>query len=119
MGVDITTNLINVRTHYNWYSWRLFINLAIENGWKQKGTEAPLVIDSDGNIDHNLSINPEDWDGSYLENHYQHVTAEDAQNIAIALETVQLDKVSQIDRELVPILKDFIRICRHGGFYIG
>lgn len=84
MGMDLLGR--GVDFHFNWTNWRRVLELAYRYGWVPAGTE----LDHFGKVDEELAEqyrHPyEDWDGTYFGNSFQWVTAEDAANIAQALE---------------------------------
>ena len=78
-------------------SWCKVLELAYEYGWQPAGTEPGQWIDSStGELDEQMSPNPDEWDGSYFGNCFQWVTDEDAAHIADALEPA-LDDIPDID----------------------
>jgi hypothetical protein len=122
------------------HGWRAVLALAHDyGGWVPAGTQAPRFDDGP----------PEDdWSGTYFSNDYQRVTAEDARNLAEALERALPDvprektwprKVLRavdgresegMPDDLNPLehfsgpqgrqyLEAFIRFCRAGEFVIG
>jgi hypothetical protein len=78
-------------------SWRKVLELAFEYGWKPAGTEPGRWVDpSTGELDKQMSPNPDEWDGTYFGNESQWVTDEDAAHIADALEQA-LDDIPDFD----------------------
>ncbi len=101
----------------NWSGWRKVFELAIENGWKPAGTKPPdeKVIKQfygDNAPPHPMADNR---NGSYFSNDLQLVTAEDAANMADALDRSLEFKITG-DGEW---LRKFIRFARSGDFTIG
>jgi hypothetical protein len=118
--------------------WKRLLELARGHGWEPMGTESP---------DLEPDFSPrKDWDGSYFSNDYQTVTAEDARNLADALERAIADlpnrhakdaeeKSSKGAPEATGVsaspnqwlsdqaerkrIREFIRYCRAGEFVIG
>ena len=58
---------------------------------------------------------PDRWDGGYISNDFQIVTAEDAANMADALDRSLEFNVTDADEYII----DFIRFVRGGSFEIG
>ena len=58
---------------------------------------------------------PDRWDGGYISNDFQIVTAEDAANMADALDRSVEFNVTDDDEYII----DFIRFARGGAFKIG
>ncbi len=58
---------------------------------------------------------PDRWDGGYISNDFQIVTAEDAANMADALDRSLEFNVTDDDEDII----DFIRFARGGAFKIG
>jgi len=79
-------------------SWSKILELAYEYGWKPQGTEPGEWYDENGELDKQLSPNPDEWDGTYFSNDYQLVTDEDAANIADALQRA-LDDIPDFDTD--------------------
>ena len=78
-------------------SWRKVLELAHEYGWKPAGTEPCRWYDAEtGELDEQMSPDPDEWDGTYFSNDLQYVTDEDAANIADALERA-LDDIPDFD----------------------
>jgi hypothetical protein len=126
----------------NWSNWEALLALAYLFGWEGPGTLPPDLRDQ-----HGQPIYPadtfKDWSGTYFSNSYQRVTAEDAHNLAEALERA-LRSGGVLDREALgrrqfltevsknPVVdpsvwcgerrelaQEFIAFCRAGGFVIG
>jgi len=113
------------------FGWCRLLKLAQDYGWVPRGTQPPsLWADSPPEQD-------EKWDGTYFSNDSQGVTAEDASNLADALERAlpdlpelkTIDPHAQLTDEVTAqdyfsgpdgkeMLKDFITICRNGSFSI-
>jgi hypothetical protein len=122
------------------HGWRAVLDLAHDyGGWVPAGTQAPQFDDEP----------PwHDWSGTYFSNDRQLVTAEDARNLADALEralsdvprektwvtkvlrTVDGREFEGMPDDLNPLehfsgpdgrryLEEFIRFCRAGEFVIG
>jgi|SRR5215217_1584142 hypothetical protein len=115
MGVDISGKGGDV--HFNWQTWRALLTLAYDYGWKPAGTEPGRWVDPEtGELDEQMSPNPDEWDGSYFTNGFQWVTDEDAAHIADALEQALDDILGGEGKQRV---SDFIAYCRAGVFSIG
>jgi len=103
MGMDLIGR--NDVFSLNWTGWRLMYETAVNNGWEPVGTEpnerAPQM--------------PDRWDGGYFSNDFQIVTAEDAANMADALDRSLEFNVTDDDEYII----DFIRFARGGAFKIG
>jgi hypothetical protein len=98
---------------FNNGTWREVLKLAYDYGWKPAGTEPGRWIDETGELDKQLSANPETWDSiDYFSNSFQWVTDEDAANIARALERALEDFPNK------DTVRDFVDYCRVGGFSI-
>jgi hypothetical protein len=100
------------------YLWREILNLAHEYGWNPKGTKAPSLYYGD---DSTPAACP-NWDGSYFENSYQLVEADDSANIAEALERAlphTHDYLFNDGTGYRALLQKFIDLCRAGSFHIG
>ena len=103
---------------FNNTSWCKMLKLAYEYGWKPAGTEPGQWINSEtGEVDEQMSPDPDEWDGTYFTNDSQWVTEEDAANIADALERAVEDESDPSDEGLHWV-RDFIAFCRAGEFYI-
>jgi hypothetical protein len=103
---------------FNNWSWYQVLELAYEYGWKPAGTEPGQWCDPEtGELDEQLSPDPDEWDGTYFSNDHQWVTDEDAANIADALERALEDKPDSSD-EAKQWVRDFIAFCRAGAFFI-
>jgi len=73
------------------------LELAYGYGWELAGTEPGRWVDtSTGELDEQLSPDPDEWHGSYFGNDAQWVTDEDAARIADALEQA-LDDIPDFD----------------------
>jgi len=117
MGVALG-NVAGDHQHLNWASYRALLELAHEYGWQPTGTEPGQWCDPEtGELDSQLSPDPDEWDGTYVSNDYQWVTKEDAANIAEALERALEDKQG-FGNEAKHWIRDFIAFCRGGDFYI-
>jgi hypothetical protein len=68
-------------------NWKRALELARAYGWKPVGTDPPDIRDQDDDP----ACDWTGWSGTYTECEYQHVRAEDAANIADALELALLD----------------------------
>jgi hypothetical protein len=101
--------------HLNNATWREVLNIAHDYGWEPAGTEPGEWIDPEtGELDEQLYLDPETWDGNYVSNCAQWVTDADAADIADALE-----RALQGDEELnIDLLREFITFCRAGAFSI-
>ena len=125
-------------------NWKRALDLARAYGWKPEGTDPPDIRDQDDDPACDWS----GWSGTYTECEYQHVRAEDAANLADALELALLDipqrsvierdapgvfsgvRGVSVPREENPIewfyrparraeLVRLMEFCRAGGFEIG
>lgn len=104
----------------NWTGWRTAFELALACGWAPEGTLPPPGLE-DG------------WTGTYFSNDFQEVTATDAAALADALkraigagaeELMDSDegfcKFFADDVQLYEDrIREFVGLCRQGGFYIG
>ena len=84
MGMDLCGAEGN--EYFSNVSWYKILKLAYEYGWQPQGTEVGGWYDENGELNRQLSPDPEEWDGTYFSNDFQWVTDEDASNIADALE---------------------------------
>jgi hypothetical protein len=126
MGMDLTNKAGGTERFSN-ASWREILMLAYEYGWKPAGTEAGAWIDPEtGELNKQLSPDPDEWDGDYFSNSFQWVTEEDAASIADALERALKDKAER-DTDSSPEyfsgegkqkIRAFIAFCRVGEFFI-
>src|SRR5215210_2459479 len=116
MGVSLT-NVEGHHQHLSWSSYRDLLGLAYEYGWKPCGTEPGQWYDENGELNEQMSPDPEKWSGRYFSNDYQWVTDEDAANIADALERALEDQPNSCD-EGFQWVRDFIAFCRAGAFSI-
>lgn len=94
MGMDLSGAGGN--EYFSNVAWYKILKLAYEYGWQPQGTEAGQWYDENGELNRQLSPDPEEWDGTYFSNDFQWVTDEDAANIADALERA-LDDVPDVD----------------------
>jgi hypothetical protein len=84
---------------FNNTSWCKMLELAYEYGWKPAGTEPGQWFNSEtGEVDEQMSPDPDEWDGNYFTNDFQWVTDEDAAHIADALERA-LDDIPDFDTD--------------------
>ena len=136
MGMD----LINRQgtTHFTVYVWGKILALARMYGWKPTGTQAPKdwAEEEEGRV----------WDGGYVWNGGQIVIADDAEELADALERAlddipgfyaawhkadisedggplipveeNLSPLEALSGENKPVVKEFIAFCRQGAFEI-
>jgi len=99
--------------------WKHLLELAREHGWEPMGTR---IFGRGPDFPR-----PEDWDGGYVSSDYQTVMAEDARNLADALERLIPDlpelPVGPQERfsgqEGRKLVREFIDYCRAGEFVIG
>jgi hypothetical protein len=138
MSYHLSSQTTVSREKFSRDAWTKLLSLAISYGWQPMGTLPPSRIELYG-------MEPEDWDGVYLTNDGQTVTAEDAWALAVALEK-SLDDIPDFNIELgwgaksrkeddQPDVKDvhpfeyfagdekqhlieFIKFCRLGSFII-
>jgi hypothetical protein len=97
MGMDL--NGAGGYLHFSNTSWCKMLELAYGYGWKLAGTEPGQWVDpSTGELDEQMYLNPDEWDGSYFGNCFQRVTHEDAAHIADALEQA-LDDIPDLDTD--------------------
>ena len=114
MGVSLGGGGENNRhVALSWGGFHELLELAYENGWEPMGTEAPMLHYNDGRVER-----AKDWCGTYNSNNYQIVTADDAANIAAALEKVW-DDIPDNPHGWKCLVKEFIELCRGGSFHIG
>jgi hypothetical protein len=106
-------------------TWGHLIDVAQRYGWEPAGTHPPEFEVWHGGI-HELGVvevmalqvqKAVRWDKSnYYTNDHQEVTAEDAANLADALEAaMQRGEALEGDE---PFLRDLVDLCRAGAFYI-
>ena len=99
-------------------SWRDVLELAHLYGWKPAGTEPGQWCDPEtGELDEQLSGDPDEWCGTYFGNDYQWVTAEDAANMADALERAR-GGMPDLGGEAKRKISGFVAFCRAGAFFI-
>jgi hypothetical protein len=89
MGVDLYGKQGHM--YFNWTGWRKILALANQYGWQPMGTQAPGPLLSVEGEELEPGWNDDDWKGDYFSNDRQRVTAEDAVNIAAALERAPED----------------------------
>jgi hypothetical protein len=109
-------------------TWREVLKLAYDHGWKPAGTKPPAlpIYREDGTVIEEQTEAYrqayEDWNATnYYTNDFQWVTAEDAGNIADALErALEEDETSGegLAQSYIDYLREFITFCRAGGFTI-
>ena len=73
---------------WNWIGWLMIWRMAIDYGWEPAGTVLELCLTDDPEEEAKLK---REWDGDYTTNEWQTVTAEDALNLAAALEKALVD----------------------------
>lgn len=90
----------NLGEGFNIATWHSLFGLATIFGWEPRGTIMPCWVDKETGertplpcCDPNNSregewIEDDDWDGSYFSNDCQEINADDAKNLAEALERV-------------------------------
>jgi hypothetical protein len=93
-------------------TWGHLIDVAQRYGWEPAGTHPPDVEVMALQVQKAVR-----WDKSnYYTNDHQEVTAEDAANLADALEAaMQRGEALEGDE---PFLRDLVDLCRAGAFYI-
>lgn len=123
---------------WDFFRWHKLLRIALRHGWEPAGTLLPLV--------ETVEFPEEDWDGGYVSNDHQLVTAEDAAALADALERAlptisdtntltdaerdQLESVDEAELAASDLrwlsgpdwktaIREFIIFCRAGGFTIG
>jgi hypothetical protein len=95
MGMDL--NGAGGYQRFSNTSWCKMLELAHMYGWKPAGTEPGQWVDqSTGELNEQMSPDPDEWDGSYFTNDFQWVADEDAAHIADALEQA-LDDIPDFD----------------------
>src|SRR5215204_5808731 len=78
-------------------SWWKIFELAYDYGWKPQGTEPAQWYDANGELDKQMSFDPDTWNSNnYFTNDFQVVTETDAANIADALQQA-LDDIPDSD----------------------
>ncbi len=89
----MSVDLVGEQGHvvFNIWNWSKILTLAQQYGWQPMGTEAPGPLPELEGESPSENNDWRDWDGNYLTNDFQSVTAEDATNIAAALERVVED----------------------------
>ena len=78
MGTDLRNSSSGDSFHFNLYGWENVLALAEMYGWHPAGTRPPGSDEQDAG--------QEAWEGEYFANDGQTVTAEDARDVADALE---------------------------------
>jgi len=69
---------------WNAWAWPRLLRMAFEHGgWKPEGTDAPGLMDENGN-----PYFKGEWDGGYCSNDHQMISESDARNLATALRKV-------------------------------
>lgn len=126
MGYDLYS-VTGEDTRWTQPYWSRILKLAVKYGWEPKGTTKPKDYD-------------EDWSGGYYQNSGQIVEADDASNLADALEKslphLPVDKPEftfktgqTYDPDMSPeevfsgeggkqAVEEFIAFCRKGSFEI-
>jgi hypothetical protein len=137
---QMSLDLVNEResTHFTVYVWDQTLALARMYGWKPAGTQEPTdwVVEEEGRV----------WNGGYISNSGQKVTAEDAGRLADALERglddipdsyaawhkadegrdggplipvgQNLSPLEALSGENTSAIIEFIAFCRRGAFEI-
>jgi hypothetical protein len=88
--------------------WSELLTLAIENGWKPRGTEAPPTP---------LGVAKPQWDGRYDDAEGQLTRFDDARDLGQALQTALL-RDSEIVNRLREVILALISWTAKGGFII-
>lgn len=78
MSYDLINLSMNICRKFSKHTWVKALELARLYGWTPMGTCSPII--------YNLHALNADWDGNYLTNDGQMVSAEDARSLAEALE---------------------------------
>ena len=68
---------------FNHFLWSKILTLALDHGWEPLGTKPSVALAHEYP---DIAHTDETWDGNYTSNDLQEVTAQDALNIAKALE---------------------------------
>ena len=79
MGMDLSG--AGGRFRFTGEQWIAVLRLGCQYGWEAAGTEAPELPDENGEM-----VVCDGWEGSYGFNDFQTVTADDAKNLADAIE---------------------------------
>jgi hypothetical protein len=143
MGMDL--NGAGGSFRWNFFSWPRLLQIAEDYGWEPAGTLPPEPTPEDEEDTEEKAEGDRAWSGSYTTNDGQVVTAEDAANLADALEQALPDipdedvlaeyrtqhgirlgseepEIADLDWFCGPTSKahiaDFIRYCRAGSFTI-
>ena len=108
MGYDLYSQTGDEYVYFNFGNWPMLLSAAESYGWKPAGTQA-------GETYHDPSM----WEGTYLSNDGQIVTAQDAAALADALERV-LDDIPDkyFSDNMKKSVVEFILMCRKGAFEI-
>ena len=113
MGTEIKNRFGEFIPNYQ-FGYSMLLRLAYEYGWKPMGTYL-----SNGE---KLDPEGENWIECYLSNGFQEILQEDALNIAKALTTALKDedlyKEIKSDLGLQNYIKDFIKFCEGGPFWV-
>ncbi len=109
MGVDLRGAGSSFR--FNWSGWRHVLTMAHVYGWQPAGTQFNVGMyrcleevhaETEGEeidreeLERELALSVSSWEGGYGSNDCQIVTAQDAANIAVALE-LALDDVPDVN----------------------
>jgi hypothetical protein len=125
MGVDLASE---AGGHFsvNWWGWRELFEIALAHGWQPAGTRKEADwMDSEtgepltGAIADRVRFEGGEpaWDGNYFGNDFQQVTAEDARNMALAVEQA-LPEIEKEGDEALARVTEFIGFLKKGGFVI-
>lgn len=89
----MTVDLLGGQGHIKFSNigWSKILTIAQQYGWQPMGTKAPGPLPELEGESPSENNDWRDWDGNYLTNDFQSVTAEDATNIAAALERALVD----------------------------
>ncbi len=142
MGYCISGRDESLDQRFNIWGWRSLFTLALYFGWEPQGTVSKIWKNNKtgelvGHQDYDPDkckdgewVNDDDWDGSYFYNDWQEITADDAQNLAEALEKAleymsdnKTDKTEEAlnnwsGLEAQEVVKDCINLFKSGSCVI-
>lgn len=128
MGIDLLGKGRKEDFRFNIFAWREILMLAIDYGWKPKGT-----FENNGKGEILPREEAPDWSGTYFTNDGQIADQEDAKNLAEALEKALMDipykRIKHTEKISSPLkywsgkggkkyIKAFIKFCKDGEFYL-